>query len=42
VRVFWKAVQQERATAELGRRLVRFLERARHDSELRFDSGCKA
>jgi tetratricopeptide (TPR) repeat protein len=39
VRVFWQATRQETATAELGRRLLRFLERARHDPELRFDPG---
>jgi tetratricopeptide (TPR) repeat protein len=38
VRVFWQAVEAETATAELGRRLLRFLERARRDPELRFDS----
>jgi tetratricopeptide (TPR) repeat protein len=37
VRLFWQAAEQETATAELGRRLLRFLERARHDPELRFD-----
>jgi hypothetical protein len=37
LRVFWKAVEQEQATAELGRRLLHFLERARHDPELRFE-----
>ncbi len=39
VRVFWQAARQETATAELGRRLLRFLERARHDPELRFEPG---
>jgi hypothetical protein len=37
-RVFWRAVEQETATAELGRRLVRFLERARDEPALRFRS----
>jgi len=39
LRLFWQAAEQEAATAEHGRRLLRFLERARHDPELRFDSG---
>jgi hypothetical protein len=38
VRVFWQAIEQETATAELGRRLIRFLERARYDRELLFAS----
>jgi len=37
-RIFQQAVQQEAATAELGRRLLRFLERARFDHQLRFES----
>ena len=36
LRLFWSAVEREEATAELGRRLVQFLERARYDPELRF------
>jgi tetratricopeptide (TPR) repeat protein len=39
--VFWQAALHEQATAELGRRLLAFLERARHDPELRFDSDGK-
>lgn len=39
VRVFWRAVEGETATAELGRRLLRFLVRARRDPELCFDPG---
>ncbi len=38
VHVFWQAVKKETATVELGRRLLRFLERARRDPELRFHS----
>jgi tetratricopeptide (TPR) repeat protein len=38
VRVFWQAVEGKTATAELGRRLLRFLERARRNPELRFHS----
>jgi tetratricopeptide (TPR) repeat protein len=41
LRVFWQA-EQEAATADLGRRLLRFLERARHDPGLRFDPGSRA
>jgi len=37
LRLFWLAAEQEAATAELGRRLLKFLERARHDPDLRFD-----
>jgi transcriptional regulator with XRE-family HTH domain len=37
VQLFRQAVAQETASAELGRQLVRFLERARHDQELRFE-----
>jgi len=37
VGIFQRAVEQEAATAELGRRLLRYLERARHDPDLRFD-----
>jgi tetratricopeptide (TPR) repeat protein len=32
LRLFWRAVEKDQATAELGRRLVRFLERARFDT----------
>jgi len=38
VRIFQLAAEQEAATAELGRRLLRYLERARHDPELRFEA----
>jgi transcriptional regulator with XRE-family HTH domain len=37
--LFRQAVVQETASAELGRQLLRFLERARHDQELRFEPG---
>ena len=37
VLLFQRAAEQEAATAELGRHLLRFLERARYDPELRFD-----
>jgi tetratricopeptide (TPR) repeat protein len=37
VHLFRRAAEQEAATAELGRRLLRFLERARYDPELRFE-----
>jgi tetratricopeptide (TPR) repeat protein len=37
LRVFWQAAEQETATADLGRRLLAFLERARYDPDLRFD-----
>jgi tetratricopeptide (TPR) repeat protein len=36
LRLFCEAAQQETATAELARRLIRFLYRAQHDPELRF------
>lgn len=35
--VFWDAVQQEAATAELAHRVIRFLYRAQHDPGLRFE-----
>jgi hypothetical protein len=38
LRLFWRAVEREQVTAELGRHLLRFLERARYDPELRFDA----
>ncbi|MES1245868.1 MAG: hypothetical protein ABUT39_29945 [Acidobacteriota bacterium] len=38
LRVFDEAVRQERATADLARRVLRFLFRARHDEGLRFES----
>lgn len=38
LRVFDEAVRQERATAELARRILRFLFKARHDEGLRFES----
>jgi len=37
VKLFRQAVERETATAVLGRRLFRFLERARHDPALRFE-----
>jgi len=37
LQVFCQAAEQETATAELGHRLLAFLERARYNSELRFD-----
>jgi tetratricopeptide (TPR) repeat protein len=36
--LFFQATGQAAATADLGRRLLRFLERARYDTELRFGS----
>jgi len=39
VRLFRRAAENETATAKLGHRLVRYLERARHDPELRFERG---
>jgi tetratricopeptide (TPR) repeat protein len=36
--VFWRAAEQETATAELGRRLLAFLERARYDPDLCFET----
>jgi transcriptional regulator with XRE-family HTH domain len=38
LRLFWEAVEQEGATAELGRRLLAYLERARYDPDLRFET----
>jgi tetratricopeptide (TPR) repeat protein len=38
LRIFQEAVEQETATAELARRVLRFLFRARHDQGLRFES----
>jgi tetratricopeptide (TPR) repeat protein len=38
LRVFDEAVRQEKATAELARRVLRFLFKARHDQGLRFES----
>lgn len=38
LRLFQEAVEQERATAELARRVLRYLFRARHDPNLRFPS----
>jgi transcriptional regulator with XRE-family HTH domain len=37
LKLFWEAARQETATAERARRLVRFLYRAQHDPELRFE-----
>jgi hypothetical protein len=39
LQVFWRAVEQETATVDLGRRLLGFLERARYDPDLRFEAG---
>ena len=39
VKLFCQAVEQETATAALGRQILRFLERARHDPGLRFEAG---
>lgn len=39
VRVFCEAARQETATVELGRRVVRFLYRAKDDPELKFEGG---
>jgi hypothetical protein len=36
LRIFQEAVEQETATADLARRVLRFLFRARHDQGLRF------
>jgi len=36
LRLFYKAARRQEATAELGRRVLRFLFRARHDESLRF------
>jgi hypothetical protein len=38
LRLFWQAAEQETATAELGRRLLNFLERACYDPEARFEA----
>jgi tetratricopeptide (TPR) repeat protein len=38
LRVFDEAVRQEKATADLARRILRFLFKARHDQGLRFES----
>jgi len=38
LRIFQEAVEREAATAELARRVLRFLFRARHDQGLRFES----
>jgi tetratricopeptide (TPR) repeat protein len=37
LRLFCEAAKQETATVELARRVVKFLERAQHDPELRFE-----
>ena len=37
--LFCRAVRQEAATAALARKITRYLERARHDSGLRFEAG---
>jgi len=39
LRLFQEAVRREEATAELARRVLRFLFRAQHDPELRFEAG---
>jgi len=39
VKLFCQAVEQETATAALGRQVLRFLERARHAPGLRFQPG---
>jgi transcriptional regulator with XRE-family HTH domain len=38
LRLFHEAAQREEATAEMARRVLRFLFRARHDPELRFET----
>jgi len=38
LRLFAKAARREKATAELARRVLRFLFRARYDQDLRFES----
>jgi tetratricopeptide (TPR) repeat protein len=38
LRLFYEAAEREEATAELGRRVLRYLYRARHDPELRFEA----
>ena len=38
LRIFQEAVEREAATADLARRVLRFLFRARHDQGLRFES----
>jgi tetratricopeptide (TPR) repeat protein len=38
LRLFQEAVEQEQATADLARRVLRYLFRARHDPDLRFSS----
>ena len=38
LRLFQEAVEQEQATADLARRVLRYLFRARHDPDLRFPS----
>jgi transcriptional regulator with XRE-family HTH domain len=38
LRLFYEAAEREQATAELARRVLRFLFRARHDQGLRFES----
>jgi len=37
LRLFWDAAKRETATVDLARRLVKFLHRAQHDPELRFE-----
>jgi hypothetical protein len=39
LRVFCDAAKRETATVELARRVVKFLYRAQHDPELRFEAG---
>jgi tetratricopeptide (TPR) repeat protein len=37
LRLFWDAAKRETATVDLARRMVKFLHRAQHDPELRFE-----
>jgi tetratricopeptide (TPR) repeat protein len=38
LRLFWDAAKRETATVDLARRMVKFLHRAQHDPELRFEN----
>jgi transcriptional regulator with XRE-family HTH domain len=42
LRLFSRAAEQERATLELARRLLKYLCRAQHDPELRFDPSARS
>jgi len=42
LRIFCDAAKREAATVELTRKIIQFLHRAQHDSELKFDSGEEA